>query len=313
MVIVQDGEQRNMKSVEFAWLEITPSCQLHCFHCYRESMPGLGHGQLKIDDWKSIIASLHSMGTQYVQFIGGEPTIHPGFCELLTFAAEVGLSIEVYTNLIGITPRMWELFSRYHVHIATSFYTNSPEIHDAITATPGSYQKTLTNIKKVLAFHLPLRVGMVRMREDQNIDGAKVLLSSLGVKRIGVDRARGVGRGTQVTQEDAVSALCGKCIERRCVVTATGEVYPCIMSRTFPLGNVFEQDITAIVGGDQMQQTVALLTTAFTKRHQGTIVDCGPDDQDCDPECDPQDWPACDPDCCPATVASCEPSEDDDE
>lgn len=273
-------------------------------------MPGLGHGKLKIDDWKSTIGSLRSMGTRFVQFIGGEPTLHPGFCELLTFAAEAGLHIEVYSNLIGITPRMWDLFSRHHIRIATSFYTNSSEIHDTITATPGSYQKTLTNIKKVLDLGLPLRVGMVRMREDQNIDGAKRLLSSLGVKRIGVDRARGVGRGTRITQEDAVSALCGKCVQRRCVVTATGEVYPCIMSRAFPLGNVLEQNIAAIVSSAQMQQTVAMLSTAFTTRHQRR-ADCGPDDQDCDPECDPQDWSACDPDCCPATVADCEPSEDE--
>jgi MoaA/NifB/PqqE/SkfB family radical SAM enzyme len=293
----------------FAWLELTPSCQLHCTHCYRESMPGLGHGALRSDDWKQVITSLRASGTQYVQFIGGEPTIHPHFCELLEYAVGVGLSIEVYTNLVSITSHLWELFTQHQVRIATSFYTDTPAIHDAITGVSGSYGKTLANIKKALAHRLVLRVGMVHMREDQNIDAAKALLTDLGVKKIGVDRARGVGRGMQIRQEDPVSALCGACTRGKCVITASGEVFNCIMSRSFPVGNVLEQDISEILAGETMQITTTMLNAAFAVR--SLTRDCEPDDPlDCEPECDPKDFPDCNPDCCPETVADCEPSEE---
>ncbi|MBA2392866.1 MAG: radical SAM protein [Ktedonobacteraceae bacterium] len=293
----------------FAWLEITPSCQLHCTHCYRESMPGLGHGKLGFDQWKQAIASLQAQGTRYVQFIGGEPTIHPHFCELLEYAASLDLHIEVYTNLVSITSRMWEQFTQHQVRIATSFYTDNPAIHDEITGVTGSYHKTLANIKKVLDRGLKLRVGMVKMRDDQDIESAKAMLTDLGVKKIGVDRARGVGRGTQLLQEDPISALCGACTKGKAVITANGEVYNCIMSRSFVLGNVLQEDIATILNGTTMQATTAMLNTAFAARPDWH--DCGPDDQDCDPECDPKDWPDCNPDCCPATVADCEPSEDE--
>jgi len=306
----REQEEKSIHPLEFAWLEITPSCQLACVHCYRESMPGLGHGQLNVDDWMHLIVSLRALGTRFVQFIGGEPTIYPGFCELLAFTAEAGLSVEVYSNLVSITPRMWELFSQYHIRIATSFYSDNSVIHDSITGVSGSYQKTLTNIRKVLALNVPFRVGIVHMREDQDIASTKAMLADLGIKRIGVDRARGVGRGVQFVHEDPISALCGKCVKNRCVITADGEVYPCIMSRSFPVGNVLKHDIASVVTGTRMQETIALLSEVFAARFS---TDCGPDDQDCDPECDPQDWPPCSPDCCPETVASCEPSEDDDE
>jgi sulfatase maturation enzyme AslB (radical SAM superfamily) len=299
------------KSITFAWLEITPSCQLQCVHCYCSSAPSLGHGTLTIQDWKHVITSLRATGVRSVQFIGGEPTIHPNFCELLEYAAQVGLHIEVYTNLVSISAHMWEIFTRHQVHIATSWYTDSAVIHDSITGVVGSYYKTLVNMKKALELGLSLRIGMVHMREDQDIAGAKTLLVDLGVKKIGVDRARGVGRGIQIHNEDPVSALCGKCTDNKCVVTASGEVYHCIMSRSFCVGSVLQDDIATILAGSTMQTTTTMLRAAFAARTGSD--DCDPDELDCDPECDPQTFPDCDPDCCPATVADCEPSEDDDE
>ncbi len=299
--------------VDFAWLEITPSCSLQCIHCYAASMPGLGHGRLQVADWIHVIQSLHALGTRFIQFIGGEPTIHPHFCTLIECAAAAGLRIEVYTNLIGVTHHMWDMFSRYEVRIATSFYSDVPAIHDAITQVPGSQSKTLNNIKKAVMLGLSLRVGIIHMRSNQNISDTRKLLVSLGVKEksIGVDRIRGVGRGTSLVREDAISALCGKCIKSRCAITAQGEVYPCIFSRSFSIGNVLQQDITEIVTGMKMQTTLSLLTHAFEQRPGD---DCNPDKKgpcgpDCKPECDPQTWPPCKPDCCPETVASCEPSE----
>lgn len=295
----------------FAWLEITPSCQLQCVHCYRESRPGLGHGTMSVDDWKRVISSLRISGTEYVQFIGGEPTIHPHFCELLEYAADAGLSIEVYSNLVSITSRMWALFTRHQVRLATSFYTDSATIHDSITGAVGSYGKTLANIKNALALGLQLRVGMVRMRDDQGIERAKVMLNNLGVKKIGVDRARGVGRGMHIRVEDPIAALCGACTRGKCVITASGEVYNCIMSRSFPIGNVLEQEISAVLAGTTMQTTTALLDAAFAART--TKAACPPDDDDpldCEPECDPKAFPECPPDCCPETVADCEPTEE---
>lgn len=299
--------------IEFAWLEITPSCQLHCLHCYAGSRPGLGHGQMSLADWKYVMALLATQGTRFVQFIGGEPTIHPHFCELLREAGHLGLSIEVYSNLLGISARMWDLFVRYRVRLATSFYSDIPEVHDAITMVTGSQQKTFSNIQKALALGLQLRVGIVRVSEQQNIAATRRLLTEVGIaeQRIGVDRTRGVGRGAQLLQEDSISALCGKCIKSRCAVTASGEVYPCIFARSFSLGNVLTQNIRSILTGPTMRETTGLLSQAFAQR---TREDCDPDDEpcdpDCEPECDPVYYPPCKPDCCPETVASCEPSEE---
>jgi MoaA/NifB/PqqE/SkfB family radical SAM enzyme len=269
---------------------------------------------MSFSDWKNVIASLAAHGTRFVQFIGGEPTIHPSFCELLHEAGKLGLGIEVYSNLVGISERMWNLFVRYQVHVATSFYSEMPAVHDTITMVSGSQQKTLADIQKALALGLRVRVGIVRVNEQQGIAATKRLLIETGVEaeRIGVDRTRGVGRGAALIQEAPISALCGKCVKNRCAVTASGEVYPCIFARSFSLGNALKENIGRIITGTVMQETVGMLSHAFAQRpRMASVPSTRQCDPDCDPECDPVYYPPCDPDCCPETVASCEPSEPD--
>ncbi|HEY7415033.1 MAG TPA: radical SAM protein, partial [Ktedonobacteraceae bacterium] len=283
--------------IRFAWLELTPNCQLTCEHCYVASRPGLGHGKLRVSDWKRAIDELRLLGVQNVQFIGGEPTTHPHFCDLVEYAAERGFSIEVFSNLVGITPRMWDLFERHNVRIATSFYSIAARIHESITHLPGSYEKTVGNIKRALALGLTLRVGIIDIRDDQDVQGARAFLERLGVdpNQLGIDRVRGVGRGYELSKEDAESALCGKCTSGRCVVTAEGTVYPCIMARAFPVGSVLEQSIEDILTGDTFRSTVAHLDTAFAARDRDSLS-CTPT---CNPYCTPGCNPGCNPNCSP--------------
>ncbi|HEU5377799.1 MAG TPA: radical SAM/SPASM domain-containing protein [Ktedonobacteraceae bacterium] len=298
-----------LQGVKFAWLEITPSCTLTCKHCYVASMPGLGHGRMKQADWFRVLDQLKAAGCPVVQFIGGEPTIHPSFCELVEHAATLGFTIEVYSNLVGVTERMWNLFTLHDIHLATSFYTDDAAIHDEITAVNGSFEKTLGNIRKALALSLHLRIGMVDMQDDQRIEEGKALLQSLGVTSIGTDRIRGVGRGNAIMPEDPVAALCGACARGKIAVTAEGTAYPCVFSRSFPIGNVLTHSVQEIVSGERLLTTRIKLQTAFALRDDPcTPDDCKPLTGDCDPDVEPCD-PGCNPkvNCDPVSVPPCEP------
>ena len=75
------------------WLEITGLCQLRCQHCYADSGPHGTHGSLSVADWTSILDQACELGTSLVQFIGGEPTLHPGLPRLVTHALDLGLEL----------------------------------------------------------------------------------------------------------------------------------------------------------------------------------------------------------------------------
>jgi molybdenum cofactor biosynthesis enzyme MoaA len=95
----------------FLWLEITGRCQLECVHCYAASGPGRSHGIMTEWDWCRVIDQAAALGVRMVQFIGGEPTLHPGLPALMERALAGGMTVEVYTNLVGVGRRLWGCWS----------------------------------------------------------------------------------------------------------------------------------------------------------------------------------------------------------
>jgi MoaA/NifB/PqqE/SkfB family radical SAM enzyme len=73
--------------LSFLWLEITAKCNLLCTHCYADSGPrGDLHGNMTYSDWTRVIDEAAELGCPSVQFIGGEPTIHPRLADLVDHA-----------------------------------------------------------------------------------------------------------------------------------------------------------------------------------------------------------------------------------
>ncbi|MEV0285643.1 radical SAM protein [Kribbella sp. NPDC050820] len=83
-----------MSGVSFVWLEITEKCRLQCVHCYAESGPAGSHGVMEPADWIRVIDETAELGVGMVQFIGGEPTLHPALPQLLAHALAAGLKVE---------------------------------------------------------------------------------------------------------------------------------------------------------------------------------------------------------------------------
>jgi MoaA/NifB/PqqE/SkfB family radical SAM enzyme len=89
-------------------------------------------------DWENIIDQAAVLGCRALQFIGGEPTMHPALPALIERARVRGFeTVEVYTNGTMFHPRVKEAFIRHRVDLAFSVYAASPEIHDRVTQRRG--------------------------------------------------------------------------------------------------------------------------------------------------------------------------------
>ncbi|MFF8566354.1 radical SAM protein [Streptomyces albidoflavus] len=126
-------ESPRAASPEFLWLDLIRACQLECTHCLNGSGPGGSHGSMSTREWMGLLRDAAAMGTRAVQLFGGEPTLHPDFEELLLHAMGLGLPVEVYTNLVHVPERLWKLFERPGVSLATSYYSADPDGHNAVT------------------------------------------------------------------------------------------------------------------------------------------------------------------------------------
>jgi MoaA/NifB/PqqE/SkfB family radical SAM enzyme len=269
--------------VTFLELEITRECQLTCAsHCYAQAGPGAGHGTMTVDDWQRVMADAARYGVTKVQLIGGEPTRHPAFAELLRHGLNCGLKVEVFSNLFRIRDEWWELLSDSRVSLATSYYSDDPAEHDAITGRPGSHAKTRANIAEVVRRGIALRAGVIHMHDGQRSQQARAELTELGVARVSVDRVRGIGNAVQNVSAACVSELCGSCGRGIAAVGPDGQVWPCVMSRFLhSAGNVKTTPLADILGGEVM---AALVSAIPAPRNAGCVPDsCTPREDSCQP------------------------------
>jgi MoaA/NifB/PqqE/SkfB family radical SAM enzyme len=148
-----------MASVSFLWMEITNRCSHRCVHCYSDASPSGTHGRMTKDDWRRVISQGADLGVTMVQFIGGEPTMHPSLPDFVDHGLRRGLLVEVFSHLAHVTPEMWAVFSRPGVSLATSYYSDDPGQHEAITKRRGSYADTKANIAEAIRRDIPLRAA----------------------------------------------------------------------------------------------------------------------------------------------------------
>jgi len=300
----QGPEQRLLHGLEFLWLEITGKCNLQCVHCYADSSPHVPLVQaMCLDDWKEAISQAHILGCRNLQFIGGEPTLHPGLCDLILYAHSLGFQfIEVFTNGTALTPRLREVIKRCHVNLAFSVYSLDPVVHDSVTLRGGSQHKTLAGVRWALEAGLPVRAAIIDVGlNSSSVADTQSFLQRLGVTSIGIDRLRGIGRGARHSSSELLlHELCGRCWEGKLCVTSSGAIYPCVFSRFTQVGS-FSEGLAAVLDGAKLLTFRSALQSQILA---GIHSDTGPDPT-------VKSWPAVgpsSPECRPGTPAEkCDP------
>src|SRR5690606_30703126 len=209
-----------------------------------------------------------------VQFIGGEPTRHRAFANLALYARLLTLQVAVFTNLVSVTEQHWRVFTKSGVHVSTSWYSADPAEHDQITGRPGSFDLTWSNICAARRLGIELKVGLVKVLGEQDIDGAERMLAELGITDITRDRARPVGRAAHrrpATSKD----LCGRCGRGRAAIDTTGRLMPCVLGRRHSIGNVREAPLAELLDRPEWADLVSSI--------HGTGRCAPADSNDCNP------------------------------
>lgn len=281
-LLADEQIKRYMTGLDFLWLEVTPKCNLRCVHCYADSSPYLPMTyKMQYENWRSVLHEAFVLGCSKVQFIGGEPTLYPHLSQLIADARNTGYEfIEVFTNGTLLNDSLLETLKECRVNLAFSFYASQAGVHDAITRRRGSHGKTLDGIRRAVESGLSVRVGLIVMRENSaHLENAKSLLRELGVTSIGVDRVRGIGRGSKPSQEQSpISELCGNCWRGKLCIDSKGEVYPCIFSRFCRVGSV-DEGLQTVLGDEKLIKFRSSVRSMTEKsaRLRDSNVGCYPD------------------------------------
>ena len=148
-------------------IELTSRCNERCVHCY------IPHEKkdTNIDAalFYNVLDQCRDMGLLTLTFSGGEPMLHPNFCEFLRKAKEYDFSINILSNLTLLNDEIIaEMKANRLSSVQVSLYSMKPEIHDEITQLPGSFEKTKNAIEKLIENDIPMQISCPTMKHNKN-------------------------------------------------------------------------------------------------------------------------------------------------
>ncbi|MEW6614166.1 MAG: radical SAM protein [Thermodesulfobacteriota bacterium] len=168
-------------------LELTYRCNLHCVHCYCNLPPHDRSAKTQELTYSEICQCLDEMadaGCLRLLITGGEPLLRPDFWEIYSYAKGRGFIIELFTNGTLMTSTLIEQFAEYPpCDIEITIYGLSEKTHERITRSKGSFRKTHSAIKHILAkkLSLTLKTVVMTLNKDEFL-GIKRFAETLGVR-----------------------------------------------------------------------------------------------------------------------------------
>jgi MoaA/NifB/PqqE/SkfB family radical SAM enzyme len=253
--------------LSFLWLELTNRCNLECTHCYTDSAPmRVDEKPISKEGYFDLLSDAYAAGCRKVQFIGGEPTLNKILPDLLERARTLGYDyIEIYSNMTHVGTELFDQVSNTGSRLATSVYSDDPATHDQITNRKGSHSKTEQNIREAIRRGIPVRVGFVEMPENRgHATRTANWIASLGEIAFHHDVLRKFGRGDEVDSQSA--GLCGNCWKGSLCVSPSGEISPCIMSKSYNLGNVLGHRLSEVAFSGKTLNVRELLSSPLIYR-----------------------------------------------
>ncbi|MDR3597468.1 radical SAM protein [Clostridium sp.] len=265
------------RKLSTVWFELRKACNLNCYHCYMDcnSSSDIDLNLLNINDWKKIIDQLKEYKPKKIILIGGEPLLFKDIIEIINYCKEVCLKSELvlYSNLTLLTEKITEAIVRNNVKVITSVYSNKPEIHDKITGREGSFNITISNIKKLKALGVYIKANSAIMSYNfKNISEIQSYTYELTGVHSKIDIVRDVGLSKNhlipLELENKFERIRSKpnfkplneaqfqknysgnsCWQGKINITCDGYITPCIMGNCFlnKKFNTQKNDINEIV------------------------------------------------------------------
>ncbi|MEN2985176.1 MAG: radical SAM protein [Thermodesulfovibrionaceae bacterium] len=173
--------QSPIPSLRYLELQITKRCNLKCKHCFVGQSKPI---DLPFEKIKRVLTDFEELQGLRVLITGGEPLLHPEFDKINDFIKDIALRKILFTNGTLIDER---LLSKLNVHELQISLDGMEQGHEALRGS-GTFEKTLSAIKKAKDFNFDVSVATVIHKENLNeFEELEALIKDLNVREWIVD------------------------------------------------------------------------------------------------------------------------------
>lgn len=161
-------------------ISVTEECPLRCPMCFR---PYDEKRELKPETIFGYIDQLSSLGSQYVQFSGGEPLIYPHLSQVILHAKNKKLKTHISTSGIGMTDRMAKLLESINLdYCHLSLNGSSARIHEL---SRDSFDETIQAMHVLSKTTIPTSINWVANHKNvSDLPNLIHLAKQFGIKYI---------------------------------------------------------------------------------------------------------------------------------
>jgi hypothetical protein len=166
-------------------LIITEKCNRSCPYCFAKSNmhsetntenESTGQIHISLENFDKYLEFLKKNSRRALKILGGEPTLHPNFEEMITRSLDSGFSITVFTN--GLWPgSVQEFFEKNSKTEKVNFIfnINEPEMQTARESSLQAESLGIAGNRGLIAFNI--------YREDFNLQFIPELINTFSLKK----------------------------------------------------------------------------------------------------------------------------------
>jgi MoaA/NifB/PqqE/SkfB family radical SAM enzyme len=143
-----------------AMVELTYGCNLRCVHCYNPTHEA--KNELNTAAVKRVLRELAGEGCLRVGFTGGELFTRRDALEILQYARDLGLLLNILTNATMITPALADQISALNVFaVDVSMYGATAAAYESVTQVRGSFARFVTGLDLLIERRIPVLLKLV--------------------------------------------------------------------------------------------------------------------------------------------------------
>jgi sulfatase maturation enzyme AslB (radical SAM superfamily) len=148
-------------------LDLTYRCNNNCRHCWLRIPPSAPEkrDELSFAEIRDIVDQARAMGCREWNISGGEPMLRPDFADIFDYVTRKATRYSINTNGTLITPQIAQLMRRKGSKMV-ALYGATAEVHNHVTRTPGSFERTMRGFAYLKEAGAGFTVQLIPMRDN---------------------------------------------------------------------------------------------------------------------------------------------------